>query len=199
MTNGAAAGSTSRFLKSIKSTWMQLAQFAVWICGVIGLFLVNPPELWEGAGPDPSLRFAQFLAAILSGLVLIAAVKWHRRKHLKLWIGVTVASTAIGAPLFFFYQFAHASWTCSYVQGKAPKVVGIHLSAPAEKYMQETPGRSCDELVQAFTGKTQQIWPASEIMLRYIVLVLVFTAITLFFATAMIGLVQSIRTANNAR
>ncbi|MBS0523074.1 MAG: hypothetical protein JSS04_05490 [Proteobacteria bacterium] len=188
-----------RWLSSSKSDWLVLAQFAAWASATIGVFLVDPPQLWEDSGSDTILMFARFLTVILLGLVIFVAAKWNTLRYAKRWALFTVLTTIVAAGLFFSYRYTYANWTCPYVDdGRPPKVIGIHMSADAVHMLGVNHLWTCKELIQSVIGRTQKIWPPDEIEQRYFIFLFIYTATTLLFCAAILGLLQTLRCAGIA-
>ena len=185
-----------KFLKSIRDTWGTLAQFAAAILGMAGAFLADPPQLWPGAGQDAAVRFAEFLVTVLAGLLLIACWYWRGPQHLKRWTCVTAVAAIGGAVSYFAYRFLFASWSCPYVTGKTPLVIGDRYTSIAEKYIQGHPGISCTILIQSDLGRTNDLWDTGEILFRYFTMCAVYLTVVTACTVAIMATIQALRCAN---
>ena len=73
------ANPIQKILKRSQQTWLLLAQSTIWVAGVIVGFLLPPPVGTETES-QVWVRFAQFVITIVIGMVLLAALRWKRKK-----------------------------------------------------------------------------------------------------------------------
>ena len=65
-------------------------EIAVFIFGVVGSFLLPHPGWVSGGGEKTMLRLAQFVAAVLVGLIFLLVQKWNKKKHVARWAILTI-------------------------------------------------------------------------------------------------------------
>lgn len=139
-----------------------LLQGTIWVSGIVGSFLLPPPigvlkdehKLW--------LRFAQFVIAILVGLLFITKRKWNKKQHVKWWWIISAAALLLSVISFTGYQYLLYSWTCNY--NKQRIVIGSEYTPQGVYYVKQNPqGITCDELVADFAGKVEEIWTKKSI------------------------------------
>jgi membrane protein DedA with SNARE-associated domain len=72
------ANPIQKILKRSQQTWLLLAQSTIWVAGVIVGFSCRPR--WNGKESQVWVRFAQFVITVVIGMILLAALRWKRRR-----------------------------------------------------------------------------------------------------------------------
>jgi hypothetical protein len=166
-------------------------QGAVWVSGIIGSFLLPPPvgvlkdenKLW--------LRLAQFVIAVLVGLLFITTRKWNKKKQIKSWWIVSAAALVLSVVSFTGYQYLLYSWTCNY--NKQRVVIGTEYTPQGEYYVKKnSQGISCDELVADFAGNVEDIWTKKSINRARLILAGTYISCMPFFIVCLIGMIHAI-------
>ena len=168
--------------------WLQVA---VWTGTAIGMFLLQPPVLTlSGSTGLDTLRFAQFIFAVLAALAFQLFNKTDRSKVMRLW---SAGGLALAAILFFFgYMAALNSWTCAYAV-HWQVVTGESYTDDAKKTAATVPGlgRDCAEVLKEYGGAAEMVWDTSETRPRYFVLQVLYLVLWICSAFALILALQS--------
>jgi hypothetical protein len=91
----------NRFLTNFRQHWRSLTQGAVLILSVIGSFLVPPPAGVTGGDGKVWLRLAQFVMAVLLGVMTVVTYKQRQRKFAGRWAAAAVAFLILAVGAFF--------------------------------------------------------------------------------------------------
>src|SRR5205814_10470907 len=102
------------WLSNTKRTWGQITQFAIFILGVVGSFLLPPPGWTSADGSKTIVRFAQFIVTVLVGLIFLLIQRWSKKKYVLHWALLTLVFLALSIAAFFAYQNFWDSRTCQY-------------------------------------------------------------------------------------
>lgn len=173
-----------------RGIWALLTQGALWLLGVIGGFLL-PPPVGMTAGDDQTwLRFAQFLVAILLGLVLFATFRWHLRRHASIWWLTAGGALLLGVVMFFRYQGLLYAWTGEY-DGRL-LVVGSEYTPQGRAYVERNPNLPLTTLLEDFLGRAEDIWTRSSINQRRMVLAGVYVSCLPLLVLSLIAVVQAL-------
>jgi len=148
-------------LESTKKTWGLLAEFAVFIFGVVGSFLLPPPGWVPSSGDKTVVRLAQFIVAVLVGLIFLLVQTWNKKKHVASWAIFTVVFLVLSLSAYFGYQHLLDTRTCQYADQAV--VIGTRYTEHAESYVGMTPNSTCTSLLQDFAGKADDIWTKDSI------------------------------------
>jgi len=183
-------------LSKLKSDWILLAQAAVWLLGLITLFVVSPPRLWPGAAQFEYTYFAQFLVTLILAAFWVYSSTLEKQKSARALMILAFAFAIVGSASLFSYMIVSASWTCQY-DGRGLMVIGETFTEAEAIYAKANDEISCRTLIQDFTGVTKELWNATEITNRYYILVLWFTASILLFAVSIVVTLEAIRSANH--
>jgi hypothetical protein len=178
-----------RWLLQLRKGWLPLAQAAVWVGGILGGFLLPPPVGVTAADERTWLRFGQFVTAIVLGLVLFAAWRWHQTRHAPWWAGVALLSLALAGGAFFRYQQLTLAWTGEYVGNKV--VVGSVYTPHGQSYVEKNPSLSRNDLIFDFAGKIEEIWTRDSINRRRLLLAATYVACLPLFTICLIAVVQT--------
>jgi hypothetical protein len=179
-----------QWLRSTSKSWRSLAQAAVWTCGVIAGFLLPPPVGTSEQQHKIWLRLAQFVVAVLIGLVFVVALKWGRKRHAKYWWVTSFAFLVVSIVSFFIYQYLIDIWTCNYFAEKV--VVGTTYTERGRNYVAGNPGIPCDSLLEDFLGRAEQIWERNMIDERRFILAGSYILCLPFVTICLFGVVQAI-------
>ena len=175
----------------MRALWTVLVQSALWLLGVIGGFLL-PPPVGMGAGEDKTwLRFAQFLVAVLLGLVVFGTFKWHQRKHAAGWWLTACGALLLAIVMFFQYQRLMYGWTGEY-DGRLV-VVGTEYTPQGRAYVEPNPNLPLTTLLEDFLGRAEDIWTRNSINQRRTVLAGVYVSCLPLLVLSIIAVVQALR------
>jgi hypothetical protein len=185
----------NELLKNLRRTWGTLAQAACWIGVAIGTFVPEPPLTTLTAPPDVALkRFAQFLGAVVLGVLLVLCRKWQQREHVKAWIVVTAVMATLTLGAFFGERAARSAWTCGYA-GRTI-TIGTRLTSDAQAYSSKLGGEAtCDRLLADYGGDAFQVWHREDSERHYLLLSVLMIAIWLGSASCIISVTQALRCA----
>ena len=185
------------WLKQVQKSWLILAQGGAWLLGVIGGFLL-PPPVGVGEGDDKTwLRFAQFVAAILIGLIFFGVLKWKQKKDAKRWWLAALVSLLLGTASFFDYQRLTSAWTGRYTGQKV--VIGAVYTPHGQEYAQKNPNLSVDNLLEDHTGKVELVWTRESINRRRLALAGLYVSCLPLFTMAVVAVVQAIQCLQSTR
>jgi hypothetical protein len=166
-------------------------QGAIWVSGIIGSFLLPPPvgvlkeehKLW--------LRLAQFIIAVLVGLLFILKRKWNKKSQVKWWSVISAAALVLSVACFTGYQYLLYSWTCNYNQQSV--VIGTDYTPQGAYYVKQNPqGITCDELVADFAGKVEDIWTKRSINRARLILAGTYISCLPLFTVCLIAVLHAI-------
>lgn len=154
---------TSRnWLGHTKKIWVLLMQFAVFILGIAGSFVLPPPGWASSSGDKTVVRLGQFIVTVLVGLIFLLVQKWNKKKHTKRWALLTITFLVLSVAMFFVYQRLLDTRTCQY--DGHPVVIGTHYTEEAQTYIkEESPGATCESLLKDYTGSVEDIWTRNSI------------------------------------
>src|SRR5688572_11268961 len=130
------ANPIQELLKRSQQTWVLLAQSAIWVAGVIVGFLL-PPPVGTAEESQVWVRFAQFVITVVIGMVLLAALRWKRKKDAFHWALISALFLLLGTASFFGYQLFAARWTTWYHNG--PVLIGDVYTAEGREYHEKHP------------------------------------------------------------
>lgn len=148
-------------LAGMKKTWGLLAQVAVFIFGVVGSFLLPPPGWVTAAGDTTIVRLAQFIVAVLAGLIFLLVQKWNRKKHVSRWAIIAMVCLVASVVAYFGYQHLLDTRTCEYAGHRL--VVGTVLTPHAQTYVAQNLDSNCKTLLEDFAGKADDIWTRNSV------------------------------------
>jgi hypothetical protein len=175
-----------------RGSWLLLAQSAVWVLGIVAGFLLPPPVGAEGEG-KVWVRFAQFVVTVIVGLVLLAALRWQRKKDTWAWAAVSAATLILATGTFFGYQFCVAHWTARYDGSRV--VVGAEQTALGREYQEQHPERTREEVVMDVAGEVTRLWTRGSIDRRRLALAALYVLAMPLFTVCIIATVQAVRCA----
>jgi uncharacterized membrane protein YozB (DUF420 family) len=181
-----------QWLTAARNNWGLLAQCAIWVLSVIGIFVLSPPADVSTDANKAYLGLVKFVVVVLSGLIIIVASKWHQQKH-AIWWGVVTAVFLVSAIASFdAYQQRMESWTCRYVGAR--KIVGTSTdyTPQGRYYMDKNSSISCDDLIFAFAGRTDDIWTKESIDARRLLLSRYYLLSIVLFALCLLSVIQAI-------
>lgn len=178
------------WLKSTKTTWAQVTQFAVFILGVVGSFLLPPPGWASSGGNKILVRLAQFIVAVLVGLIFLLVQRWNKKKHVGRWALLGIVFLTLSVSAFFAYQHFLDTRTCPYAGQTV--VIGTHYTEHGQSYVSENPNSTCTALLEDFAGEVEDIWTKDSInKSRYIMAGLYILNLPLF-TICIIAVVQAL-------
>ena len=178
------------WLKSTKKTWAQVTQFAVFILGVVGSFLL-PPAGWASSGGNTTLvRLAQFIVAVLVGLIFLLVQRWAKKKHVGRWALLAIVFLALSVSAFFAYQHFLDTRTCPYAGQTI--VIGTHYNEHGRLYVSENPNSTCTGLLEDFAGEAEEIWTKDSINKSRYILAGIYILNLPFFTICIIAVVQAL-------
>lgn len=185
------------WLKATKKSWGLMTQFAVFIFDVVGGFLLPPPG-WVSSGGDKTVvRLAQFIVAVLVGLIFLVVQKWNKKKHVGRWAIFAITFLVLSVSTFFVYQHLLDTRTCLYVRTQV--VIGTRYSAIAENYVREDPTSNCTSLLEDFAGQVEDIWTKDSINNSRYILAGVYILNLPLFTVCIIAVVQALYCSQSKR
>jgi hypothetical protein len=180
------------FLKRARQTWLLLAQSTIWVAGVIVGFLLPPPA---GTAEESQIwvRFAQFVITIVIGMVLLAALRWKRKKDAFVWGGLSLLCLLLGTAAFFGYQLFAARWTALY--HTEPVLIGSVYTDFGRTYHEQNPRFPPARLIEDFAGQVEKIWTRESIQQRRLLLAMMYVLAMPLFTLCIMSIVQAIQCA----
>lgn len=179
MTNGPIQG--------LKEIWGPLAQAAIWIFGIVGSFILQPP-VTANQTQWPSL--AKFIIAVCVGLLVVPGFLLRKKKHWLWWELAAVVFVAAAIGSIFVYQHLTDSSTCTY-QGQLV-VIGKMYTPHGAEYAKENPGISCGDLIDQHVGKVEDVWMKDSIDSARLKLLASYLACMPLFTIGLMSLLQGI-------
>jgi hypothetical protein len=187
------ADAAEKVLKHWQRSWTLLAQSAAWILAVVAGFLVPPPIGTEEEA-KVWVRFAQFVATVVTGLALVAGMRWQRRKDTLAWSMISGGALLIATVAFFGYQIGVARWTTNYAGN--PTIVGSEWTELGRELRDKKPGASLGELVMDVGGETTWLWTRESVLRRRVALAALYVLPMPLLTLCVIGTVQAVRCAS---
>jgi hypothetical protein len=179
-------------LKRSQKSWVMLAQAAAWVAGVIAGFLLPPPV----GTPDESqvwVRFAQFVITVVIGVVLLAALRWKRKKDVFGWGAISLLFLFLGSATFFGYQFFATRWTTTYHKQRV--VIGDVYTAGGREYHEQHQNLPPEGLVMDFAGDVEKIWTRESLAQRRLLLAAMYVLAMPLFTVCVMSIVQALHCA----
>lgn len=178
------------WLESTKKTWGLVTQLAVFIFGVVGSFLLPPPGWASSGGNETVVRLAQFIVAVLAGLVFLFVQRWRKKKHVRRWVILTITFLALSVVAFFAYQQLLDVRTCKYADQSV--AIGTSYTQHAAAYVREHTNSTCESLLADFAGKAEDIWTKESIDRSRYILAGSYILNLPLFTLCIIGVVQAL-------
>ncbi|MGH9238168.1 MAG: hypothetical protein ACRD3G_09030 [Vicinamibacterales bacterium] len=144
-------------LKQIIGRWEAItAVGAAVVATATGIFRAPP------VGDAPGLlALGGLLAAVVSGLVYVAMIKYAMRRHLLGWIVAAVVGLAGSLTAYHQYSVLWDSYVAEY-QGEQ-KIVGDELTPDGVAYSKQEQISDPTQLLFAAGGVAEQIWTSASI------------------------------------
>jgi hypothetical protein len=178
--------------KRLQSTWIILVQVTIWIAAVIAGFLIPPPvgtmderQIW--------VRFAQFFITIIIGFLLLAMLRWKRKKDAIAWAGVSLVFLVLSTTSFFSYQLFAARWSAKY--NNESVVIGSTYSPAAREYHNQNPNLTPDDLIMHYAGSLEKIWTRESLQQRRLLLAAMYVVAMPLFTVCLMSILQAIQCA----
>ncbi len=187
------ADTIEQLLARWRGSWLLLAQASIWLLGILTGFLLPPPV---GAETESQIwvRFAQFVVTVIVGLILLAALRWQRKKHTLRWAGCSALTLLLATATFFGYQLCVASWTADYDGIRV--VVGADLTSFGQRWREEHPEQTPEQIVKDLAGKVTKFWTRESVERRRLALATLYVLAMPLFTVCVIATVQAIRCAS---
>jgi len=157
---------------------------------LLGGFLLPPPVGISKDDEKVWLRLAQFAVAVLFGLMFTAARKWNKKKHARWWVWTSATLLLFSVAAMVWFQYISYSWTCRY-NGKSV-IIGTTYTIQGKYYVDRNPGISCEDLLEDFAGKPEDIWTRESINRHRIILAGTYISCVPLIAICIIGVVQAL-------
>jgi hypothetical protein len=164
------------------------------VLGIVGAFLLPPPA--ESSDEMPWRRLAQFVAAVLIGLMFVATRRWRACGRAP-WASVAVASLVLAVLATFGYDYFTRAWSCRYDDRRM--IVGPEYTEQARAHLQRDPGVSCERLIQDFAGRLDDVWVGEGIRRRHSILAALYVGAVALFTICLVTLVEAIARAERPR
>lgn len=184
--------SVQEVLKRSQKSWVMLAQSAAWVAGVLAGFLLPPPV---GTSHDSQVwvRFAQFVITVLIGLLVLAALRWKRKKDAFHWGAIAMLFLFLGTATFFGYQFFAARWTTWYHDRAV--VIGGDYTTHGREYHEEHLNLPPTDLIMDHRGKVEEIWTRESLTQRRLLLAAMYVLAMPLFTVCVMSIVQALHCA----
>lgn len=175
-------------------TWTELSQLGVAVLSAFGAFLLPTPSFLESstrAWP------AQFIVVVVTGLLVVAAQSRRGLEHTRFWVGVAVGALSLALVALVAERWLLDAWTCRYYG--SVRVIGTELSTSAAEYLSEHAQSSCEELLKAFTGRSEEIWTRASLARSELVLALSHLCVAPLLAACGIATLQAVSCSRQAQ
>lgn len=182
--------SPQRWLENTKKTWGFVTQFAVFIFGILGSFLLPPPGWATTSGDQTVVRLGQFVVAVLVGLIFLLVQRWNKKQHVARWVVFTVVFLVLSVAAFFAYQYFLDTRTCRYADQTV--VIGTRYTEQAQLYVVEKPNATCTSLLEDAAGQSDDIWTKDSINNSRYVLASIYILNLPLFTICVISVVQAV-------
>ena len=188
------ANKVKQILTGWQSSWILLAQAGIWVLGIVAGFLLPPPV---GAEADAKVwvRFAQFVVTVGVGLVLLAALRWQRKKDTLRWATLSGLMLVLATVAFFGYQMCLARWTVPYHNDSGRVVVGFELNDFGRRWKELHPERTLYDIVMDARGEVDTYWTRESLNQRRLALAALYVLTMPLLMLCIIATVQAIRCA----
>jgi len=172
-----------------ESLLKKLTKFGVFIMGIIGSFWITLP-FNPGSDKYKSLiHFAQFIVAIIVGLILYLKKKSHNRQaEARSWGKIAIISLVLSIIAFFGYYMLFENWTVKH-EGKV-LVIGYQVQEDVKEFVARNPDMSDRELLSNAAWSPWKIWTASSIRRVRNLLSVLYVLCAPFFAITMVAVAQ---------
>jgi len=173
--------------RRLSQRWMELTQLGVALLSAFSGLLLAPPRFLDSG---TRLWPAHVALSMTSGLLLVAARRWHRGCDTRRWAGAAMG--ALGAALVsaLVHRLLVDAWTCRYYG--SIRVVGSELTPHAADYLREASLRTCEELLKVFTGRRAEIWTRASLVRNELLLLLSYVCIVPLLAASAIATLQAL-------
>jgi len=173
----------------LRKHWSRLAQAAVWITSVVGVFLIRPPGLVID-DDRKIVPFAGFIVAALLGLASVLLYRWGRRLHAWRWWSAGALLFTLSVAGFFTYDYYIGHWTAPYAANRI--IIGTHWTSIGNKAQVEGNYPSVEEMLKDFGGQADILWDKKELEKRRRVLAVIYVSCVAVSALTIITIVQAI-------
>ena len=177
--------------------WKDIARVVAVIATLVGSIFIPPPAYMTESGEGTLVPFARYAVAIATALMMVAMVRWGQRRHLRYWIGATVAAFLLVTTSYFTYNERRDDLTAVGADGSRV-VVGSALTPVGAAYMRANPSATpSDALADApcpggggAECSARVVWTSDSIASNKRILALLFVAGALLLAAGLLSAVQ---------
>lgn len=188
-------------IRRVDKLWKTLVPVATLIMGTIGNFWVPPPPgpAGEVEGSDRIFfYFAQFVIAILLGLMVLPMMKWCcLKRHAWFWGKVAAAVLVAGIVAFFSYQNLLGDWTV--VHDGRRMYVGSEVKPEVAEFVRRHLSMSKSELLENAGWDPRLIWTENSLARRRLVLAVFYVLCAPLFAVAIVSVAQIVYCSSSAK
>ncbi len=137
--------------------------------------------------PQDDLRFWPGYASLIAGIVFILIANvGDKARSVILWISFI---PAIGCPVLYFAEYQ--ARTAPY--GDSRVICGMVYTAKGADYASKNPGKSNEDLIRDFAGRTGEIWTDDSINQSRLLLGLSYSAAIGFFGFAALAGLERVK------
>src|SRR4051812_47392931 len=111
-----AASALLRWLQSLRSNWVALAQGGTWVMLIVGGLLYPPPAGVQEQDAKLWLRVGQFVATAVVGILFVLSRKKGSAEYLRMWLLLSCLLLIFGVAAVIAYYHWQYTWTCSYAR-----------------------------------------------------------------------------------
>src|SRR5262245_2649742 len=151
------------------------------LASIVSAFVLPLPPGFQDLDRSMWPRLAQVLATALAFILIFVG-----RSHPSRWRLVAVTATLGILASLFSYLYLSARFTCRYYD--QPKIIGSGLMPIASDYRARYPSATCQDLLKAFTGRTEEIWSARSLWIAEVALGTTYASIVPLLAAAIAAL-----------
>jgi len=192
-----------KIIQGLRSYWNLLFQLAVWGYDIVTKFIAPPPSTALACPPNVSdclssiENLAKYGLTFLIGLSLIATRSLGKRRHLPLWIILTVMALVGAYGSYAYYDRLQSKWICE-VDPQRPlilRIKGEQLTEEAQKLSSDPACMGepkCKALLSCFENDPKQVWQSDEIDRRRVYLTATYFSVMPLFVLGIICITQAI-------
>lgn len=184
------------FLDKLKNSWLTLAEFGIFICGVVTILLKSPPI---DSFNDNTIRF---LIIIIIAFLLIPLFLFKQKKHFKIWLFSALLAFVLSGIVLIYYNMFVAKYVIEYnnhkiVIGKRFDTLAINNIKRLSKEENESFMDGSEEhnrtLLSYKGGNASGIWDYNSINQNKIILTTAFYLSIAFLTILILSLIQTLQ------
>lgn len=175
------------FIRTFEKNWNVLSAIALFIIGILGTFLIPPPDYL--ANEPVFANAGKFIATIVIGLILVPILLWKTNKHTRNWWIVALLSFLLSIVCLFSYLSLKQKWMCRCFDENKLILIGSEMKPSLNESLKNS---DCQELLQGSSCYPEKVWTKASIDRNRLILAGVYILSLPLFIIAMMSVVQAI-------